>query len=69
MCHVFAQIYRMDHLIPTLLGIAGALLPVALGFWMQQRHARVDYPGSPSHVTTHSVVMDEAIVRGGRIYL
>jgi hypothetical protein len=69
MCHVFAQNYRMDHLVPTLLVILGALVPVALGFWIQQRHVRAEYPGSPSRVTAHSVVLDEAIVRGGRIYL
>jgi hypothetical protein len=69
MCDVFAQIYRMDHVISTLIGIAGALVPMALGFWIQQRHARLECPGNLSRVTAHSLVMDEAIVRGGRIYL
>lgn len=60
----------MEHLIPTLLGIAGALLPVALGFWMQQRVARDEHEDR-LHVATARArrVVDELLVRGGRVYL
>ena len=62
----------MEHLIPTLLGIAGALLPVALGYWIQQRGAGDDHHEPLPHVATfHATrrLTDDLIVRGGRVYL
>ena len=60
----------MEHLIPTLLGIAGALAPVALGYWRQEAPA-VRYANRTPRfmaVPTH-MSLDEAVVRGGRVYL
>ena len=62
----------MDHLIPTLLGIAGALAPVALGYWMQQRAVRDEQDEHLPHVVAFRPskrVTDDLIVRGGRVYL
>ena len=62
----------MEQLIPTLLGIAGALVPVAFAWWQQEQasrvapHARTPRPDGP---VTRRFVMDDAIVRGGRVYL
>lgn len=62
----------MDQLIPTLLGIAGALVPVAFAWWQQEQSSRVAQPARssrPMSSLTGKFVMDEAIVRGGRVYL
>ena len=62
----------MDQLIPTLLGIAGALVPVAFAWWQQERPSRVAQAASSSRPTaslTRRFVMEEAIMRGGRVYL
>jgi hypothetical protein len=60
----------MEHLIPTLLGIAGALAPVALGYWKQETPARMRAVRL-SRIATASpqLSLDDAIVRGGRVYL
>lgn len=63
---------RMDQLIPTLLGIAGALVPVALAWWQQERPTRITEHGRPQRPAgslTGRFVMDDAVVRGGRVYL
>ena len=60
----------MDYLIPTLLGIAGALAPVAFGYLRQQpamsrrlvRSSRFAAVGS-------QLTLDDAVIRGGRVYL
>jgi len=60
----------MDHLIPTLLGIAGALAPVALEYWRLARpvesrpSGRSAWRGRRSHLDP-----SETLVRGGRVYL
>jgi len=62
----------MDQLIPTLLGIAGALVPVAFAWWQQERPWRVAQPARssrPAVSLTRRFVIDEAIIRGGRVYL
>jgi len=72
LCVVFAQGRFMDHLIPTLLGIVGALLPVALGYWIQQRAAKDEHDEHLPHVATLRAtrrLTDDLIVRGGRVYL
>jgi hypothetical protein len=60
----------MEHLLPTLLGIAGALAPVALSFWRQQRSSTPEEaaPESP-RVTTYRAGSIDVIIRGGRVYL
>jgi hypothetical protein len=60
----------MDHLIPTLLGIAGALAPVAFGYLRQQQPVMIRRFAKPSRLATaHQLTLDDAIVRGGRVYL
>jgi len=58
----------MEHLIPTLLGIAGALDPVAFGFIRQEQPVLIRRAIRPSRYLT-GVGIDEAIIRGGRMYL
>jgi hypothetical protein len=61
----------MEHLIPTLLGIAGALAPVALAYWKNERLAPTHRFRRPSRLVAVSAdhLFDDAIVRGGRVYL
>jgi hypothetical protein len=59
----------MEHLLPTLLGLAGALAPIALGFWRQQRSTIPVEPSSAARVTTYRAGTIDVIIRGGRIYL
>ena len=62
----------MEHLIPTLLGIAGALAPVALGYWKQESPATTPQSLRLSRlavVSTTDLSLDDAVVRGGRVYL
>jgi hypothetical protein len=60
----------MEHLFPTLLGIAGALAPVALGYWRQQRRdARRNRGDGSSPVSTYRAGSIDVIIRGGRVYL
>ena len=61
----------MDHLIPTLLGIAGALAPVALGYLRQQQPAMSRRFARPSRFPAfgNHLTLDDAVVRGGRVYL
>jgi hypothetical protein len=67
----FAQQRRMEHLIPTLLGIAGALAPVALGYWRQEQPAVMQRIGRSARLVSDGarLSIDDAIVRGGRVYL
>ncbi len=61
----------MEHLIPTVLGIAGALAPMALAYWKQERSTplrEIPAPWLPMD-RPHRSFIEEAIVRGGRIYL
>ena len=60
----------MEHLLPTLLGIAGALAPVALSFWRQQRSTTpAEQTPESSAVTTYRAGSIDVIIRGGRVYL
>jgi hypothetical protein len=62
----------MDQLIPTLLGIVGALAPVAFAYWKQERLAqlpRQECVARQPEARAGRFVMDDAIVRGGRVYL
>ena len=60
----------MEHLLlQTLLGIAGALAPVALGFWRQQRSTPPQQADSSPRVTTYRAGSIDVIIRGGRVYL
>ena len=61
----------MEHLIPTLLGIAGALAPVAFGFLRQQGPALSRRLARPSRFPAFEsqLTLDDAVVRGGRVYL
>lgn len=56
---------------PTLLGIAGALAPVAFGFLRQEQPAIARRFVRPSRlaVGTSGRTLDDAVVRGGRVYL
>jgi hypothetical protein len=60
-----------EHLIPTLLGIAGALAPVALGYWRQEQPAVMQRIRRSSRLVADGarLSIDNAIVRGGRVYL
>ena len=58
--------------VTILLGIAGALVPVAFAWWQQEQSTRVSErarPSRPASSATGRFVMDEAIIRGGRVYL
>ena len=60
----------MEHLIPTLLGIAGALAPVALEYWRLERRSsdggrRYSLRSRPAPEFWGG----EAMVRGGRVFL
>jgi hypothetical protein len=61
----------MEHLIPTLLGIAGALAPVAFSYWKQEGPAELPRFGRSSRLAacSASIVSDDTIIRGGRVYL
>jgi len=61
----------MEHLIPTLLGIAGALAPVAFGYWRQERPTELPRFGRSSRLAacSGSIVADGTIIRGGRVCL
>jgi hypothetical protein len=61
----------MEHLLPTLLGIAGALAPVAISFWRQQPPpATVAEPAPDSRgVASYRAGSIDVIIRGGRVYL
>ena len=61
----------MEHLIPTFLGIAGALAPVAFGFLRQQRPVVARRSARPIRLVTvgSQLTLDDAVVRGGRVYL
>jgi hypothetical protein len=61
----------MEHLIPTLLGTAGALAPIALGYWKQEQPIAVRTPIRPSRLVMSAtqLTLDDAVVRGGRVYL
>jgi hypothetical protein len=61
----------MEHLIPTLLGIAGALAPVAFGFLRQQQPALSRRVARPSRFAAmdSQLSLEGAVVRGGRVYL
>ena len=62
----------MEHLIPTLLGIAGALAPVALGYLRQEQPDATRRLGRSPRLATvpnQPRTLDDAIVRGGRVYL
>jgi hypothetical protein len=65
-----AQQRGMEHLIPTLLGIAGALAPVAF-YWKQAHPAELPRFGRSSRLVAFhgSLVADETVIRGGRVYL
>ena len=61
----------MEHLIPTLLGIAGALAPVAFGYLRQQPSAMSRRLVRPSRFAAlgTQLTLEHAVVRGGRVYL
>jgi hypothetical protein len=61
----------MEHLIPTLLGIAGALAPVAFGYLRQERPAMARQVARPARLAVigSRVTLDDAVIRGGRFYL
>jgi hypothetical protein len=59
----------MEHLLPTLLGIAGALAPVALGFWRLQRGSRSEPLDGVRGITSYRAGSIDVIIRGGRVYL
>jgi hypothetical protein len=61
----------MEHLIPTLLGIAGALAPVAFGYLRQQEPTLSRRFTRPSRFPAFGsqLTLDDAVVRGGRVYL
>ena len=63
----------MDQLIPTLLGIVGALAPVAFAYWKQERLLaqlpRKECVARQPEARPNRFLIDDAIVRGGRVYL